>query len=189
MTEQQTDGYPPHPTNADLADLQRYGGIRFIAELLAADEKAMDAMLGVTMPGKTPAERWARAEQIHEQAKAERAEKERQAADLAQRIATDPELAKQEQAFTAAKEVCRVGHGAGCTYGGMSAEYGYWLAVEGCGENHSETCDLRLSCDGGNATTGFIGHEWAADDWLWKVAACQPCADAYAAKHPEWAKP
>lgn len=184
MTEQQADDYPPPPADATLDE-----SIRFIAGLLAADEKVMDSLLGMTLPGKTAAERWALAEEIHEKAKVERAEKESKAADLAQRIASDPELAKQEQAFAAAKETCRVGHGAGCTYGGMSAPQGYWLAVEGCGENHSEACDLRVACEGAEATTGFIGHEWVADDWLWQVAACQPCAEAYAARHPEWAKP
>lgn len=67
-------------------------------------------------------------------------------------------------AFAAAKELCRVGHepvgdGGGCSYGGMSPAYGYWLFDENCPLNHGDICDLRAACDGAEAETGFIGPD------------------------------
>ena len=96
-------------------------------------------------------------------------------------------LARAEANFAAAKELCRTGHEV-CTYGGMTAAGGYWLADEDCPLNHGETCDLRAACDGVEATTGFRGSEPAPAIayWVWRVTACQPCAEVYVAAHPEW---
>lgn len=105
---------------------------------------------------------------------------------------TDDALARAEANFAAAKELCRTGHADhGCTYGGMSAQHGYWLATEDCPLGHGETCDLRAVCDGDPTVTGFIGSEpdpgiWY---WVWRVTACQRCADLYADAHPEWKRP
>ena len=100
---------------------------------------------------------------------------------------TDDALARAEANFAAAKELCRTGHGT-CTYGGMTAAGGYWLADEDCPRNHGETCDLQAVCDGAEATTGFRGSEPDPGIcyWVWRVTACQPCADVYVAAHPEW---
>lgn len=96
-----------------------------------------------------------------------------------------------DKAFSAAKELCRTGHpDAGCTYGGMSSAYSYWLADENCPLNHGDLCDLRAACDGAEATTGFAASEPDPDTWYWlyRVSACQACADLYAAEHPEWSR-
>lgn len=103
-------------------------------------------------------------------------------------------LTRAEAEFAAAKELCRTGHrddeGTTCTYGGMAAANGYWLAFPDCELNHGELCDLRAVCDGAPAETGFHGREGTAlvDDWIWRVTACQPCADLYVAAHPEWVR-
>lgn len=108
---------------------------------------------------------------------------------------TDEALARAEANFAAAKEACRTGHsdaeGVTCTYGGMSSAHGYWLAAEDCGLSHGEVCDLRAACDGADTQTGFRGREGSVlvDDWIWRVTACQPCADLYVAAHPEWRRP
>ena len=105
-----------------------------------------------------------------------------------------PKLATAEANFAAAKELCRTGHrddeGTTCTYGGMAAANGYWLFAESCELNHGETCDLRAVCDGAPAETGFHGRNGMVlvDDWIWRVDACQPCADLYVAAHPEWVR-
>lgn len=94
-----------------------------------------------------------------------------------------------DAAFNAAKELCCTGHpAAGCTYGGMSSAYGYWLADENCPLNHGEACDLWVACDGAEAATGFRGSEPDPRTmyWIYAVMACEPCADLYAAGHPEW---
>lgn len=102
----------------------------------------------------------------------------------------DDALARAEVNFAAAKELCRTGHEV-CTYGGMSAQGGYWLAAEDCELDHGETCDLRAVCDGSPTETGFIGSDpdpaiWY---WVWRVTACQPCADLWVSAHPEWKRP
>lgn len=102
---------------------------------------------------------------------------------------TDDALARAEANFGAAKELCRTGHADhGCTYGGMSAQHGYWLATEDCPLGHGETCDLRAVCDGDPTVTGFIGSEPDPGIlyWVWRITACQPCAELYVAAHPEW---
>jgi hypothetical protein len=100
-----------------------------------------------------------------------------------------------DAAFDAAKDLCRTGHPAvdgigGCSYGGMSSAYGYWLADSDCLLNHGETCDLRAACDGAEATTGFRASEPDPDIayWLYAVMACEACAELYAAGHPEWGR-
>lgn len=100
-----------------------------------------------------------------------------------------------DRAFAAAKETCRIGHppvgaGGGCSYGGMSPAYGYWLSDENCPLSHGDRCDLRAACDGAEAQTGFIGHDPDPDHawWIWAVMACQSCADVWVASHPEWKK-
>lgn len=100
-------------------------------------------------------------------------------------------MAALDDAFNAAKELCRIGHPkAGCSYGGMSSAYGYWLADDDCPLNHGERCDLRVVCDGVEATTGFRGSE--PDPvilyWIYAVMACEACAELYAAEHPEWGR-
>lgn len=92
-------------------------------------------------------------------------------------------------AFNAAKGLCRTGHpDAGCTYGGMSSAHGYWLAADDCPLNHGEKCDLRITCDGADATTGFRGSEPdpSIAYWIYAVMACEACAELYAAAHAEW---
>ena len=107
----------------------------------------------------------------------------------------DDALARAEVNFAAAKELCRTGHsdaeGTTCTYGGMSSAHGYWLASEDCDLSHGEFCDLRAVCDGAETATGFRGREGTVlvDDWIWRVTACQSCADLYVAAHPEWKRP
>lgn len=103
---------------------------------------------------------------------------------------TDDALSRAEANFAAAKQLCRTGHEV-CTYGGMSAANGYWLASDDCTLNHGETCDLRAVCDGDPAVTGFIGSEPDSEIWywVWRVCACQPCADVLVAARPEWRKP
>lgn len=105
------------------------------------------------------------------------------------------DLARAEANFAAAKELCGTGHsdaeGTTCTYGGMSSANGYWLASEDCERSHGEFCDLRAVCDGAETETGFRGREGAflVDDWIWRVTACQPCAELYVSAHPEWKRP
>jgi hypothetical protein len=181
------DGYPKPPADGSYESLQRYANVRVLAEMLRGEEDIDERMLGIPVPRATPAERWVRAGQLFDRMQAETAEQERQEAVLAQRIAEDPDLARMEAAFTVAKEACRIGHDAGCTYGGMSSAYGYWLIREDCDLAHGDTCAIRYACDGDDATTGFVGREPA--DWIWVVPACQPCADAYAAKRPEYRRP
>lgn len=106
---------------------------------------------------------------------------------------SSPEPATAEANFAAAKELCRTGHSTddfACTYGGMSAANGYWFFSPDCELNHGELCDLRAVCDGAAAETGFHGREGMVlvDDWIWRVDACQPCADLYVAAHPEWVR-
>lgn len=96
-----------------------------------------------------------------------------------------------DEAFNTAKELCCTGHpDVGCSYGGMSSAHGYWLAVEECPLNHGETCDLKVACDGAEATTGFRGLEpnRATLYWIYAVMACEACAELYAAGHPEWGR-
>jgi hypothetical protein len=185
------DGYPRPPADGSFESLQRYAGIRIFAEMsrtMEADDNAMLFGLGNGPAPTPPAELWARAERMYDEGLARKAELDRQAADLAARVAADPELARMETVFTAAKEACRDGHEAGCTYGGPSVGTGFWLTVEECAEVHTDTCALRFTCDGAEATTGFGGREWGPDEWIWVVPACQPCADAYVAKRPEYGR-
>jgi hypothetical protein len=100
-----------------------------------------------------------------------------------------------DDTFNAAKDLCRTGHpetadGGGCSYGGMSSAYGYWLADENCPLNHGETCDLRIACDGAEATTGFRGSEPDPDIgfWIYAVMACEACAEQYVSGHPGWGR-
>ena len=108
---------------------------------------------------------------------------------------TDDALVRAEANFAAAKELCGTGHsdaeGTTCTYGGMSSANGYWLTSEDCDLNHGEFCDLRVVCDGAETETGFRGSEPDPEImyWIWRVTACQPCADLYVAAHPEWKRP
>lgn len=186
-TDPPTDGYPPPPADGGFEALQRYAGIRVYADMQYHWESEEAQFIygdPTRATHRTGAERWARAEQAYNRAVAAKAARDQAAADLAERVAADPELAQFEAAFTAAKERCRTGHEAGCTYGGMSVSGGYWFALEECGENHGGVCDLRFVCDGAEAETGFGGRE--PEDWIWSVAACQACADAYVAKRPEW---
>lgn len=103
-------------------------------------------------------------------------------------------LERAEANFTTAKELCRTGHandeGTTCTYGGMSSANGYWLAADTCTRSHGETCDLRALCDGAPTETGFRGSEPDPETWywIWRVTACRPCADLYAAAHPQWTR-
>jgi hypothetical protein len=85
-----------------------------------------------------------------------------------------------QPAWDAAIAACLKGH-ADCSYGGMTPSGGYWLAAEGCTENHCERC----AWCGAEAVTGFAG--WGDDgSSIWGVPACQPCADRWVAEHPEW---
>ena len=85
-------------------------------------------------------------------------------------------------AWDAAIGACLQGH-PDCTYGGPTPSTGYWLAAEGCTENHGDHC---VWCPA-EAVTGFAG--WGDDGWsIWGVPACQPCADRWVAEHPEWTR-
>ena len=85
-----------------------------------------------------------------------------------------------QPAWDAAIAACLQGH-PDCTYGGMSPSGGYWLAAEGCGEDHGQRCAWCPA----EAVTGFAG--WGDDGWsIWSVSACQPCADRWVTEHPEW---
>lgn len=184
-------GYPPMPDTADYETLREYAAVTFYAEMLRAEEDADEKAFGVPVPRKTPEEHWAAAQRIHRESMDAKALQDRRDANAAERAAADPRLALAEERFSAAKQACRTGHEAGCTYGGMSYQNGYWLALEECDRNHSELCDLRVACDGADAVTGFAGR---AEDgslwgWIWSVAACQPCADLYVTLRPEWTRP
>jgi hypothetical protein len=176
------------PIDGGYDQIKRYANVMVIAEMLRAEEDADERVLGTPVPRKTPAEQWALAERVYDESRAERELSERRDAEAATRAAENPQLTVAEERFNAAKEACRTGHEAGCTYGGMSAPHGYWLAVEECARNHGDDCDLHVACDGAEAATGFAGREWAADDWIWSVAACQPCADLYVTLRPEYAR-
>lgn len=185
------DGYPPMPVDGGFEALQEYACVSFYAEMLRAEEDADEKAFGIPVPRKSPAEHWALAERIHRESMDAKALRERRDTNAAERGAADPRLALAEERFNAAKEACRTGHDAGCTYGGMSYQNGYWLALEECGLNHGALCDLRVACDGAEAATGFAGREedgslWG---WIWSVAACQPCADVYVTLRPEWTRP
>lgn len=184
-------GYPPMPDAADYEALQEYAAVSFYAEMLRAEEDADEKAFGIPLPRKTPDERWATAQRIHRESMDVKALQDRRDANAAERAAADPRLALAEERFNTAKELCRTGHEAGCTYGGMSYQNGYWLALEECDQNHGALCDLRVACDGAEAVTGFAGR---AEDgslwgWIWSVAACQPCADLYVTLRPEWTRP
>lgn len=185
------DGYPPMPVDGGFEALQEYACVLFYAEMLRAEEDADEKAFGVPVPRKSPAEHWALGQRIHRESMDAKALQERRDANAAERATADPRLALAEERFNAAKETCRTGHDAGCTYGGMSYQNGYWLALEECGLNHGALCDLRVACDGAEAETGFAGR---AEDgslwgWIWRVTACQPCADLYVTLRPEWTRP
>ena len=61
------DGYPPLPAEADFAALQRYAGIRFIAEVFRLDAESFDGP-GAADP---PMVRWEKAERAYDLARAE----------------------------------------------------------------------------------------------------------------------
>lgn len=173
---------PPEP-GASFEDLQQYAQTMLVAEFFMAGEEAdgLPAPYGLT------------AQQAWEMAESSRCELERMAAAKAE--AAPVSRLPIDEAFNAAKELCRSGHPevddiGGCTYGGMSSAHGYWLADENCLLSHGETCDLRIACDGAEATTGFRGSEPDPDIWywVWAVSACQSCADLYVAAHPEWSR-
>lgn len=85
-----------------------------------------------------------------------------------------------QSAWDAAIAACLQGH-PDCSYGGPTPGGGYWLAVEGCGENHGERCAWCPA----EAVTGFAG--WGDGGWsIWRVPACREHADAWIAGHPEW---
>lgn len=84
--------------------------------------------------------------------------------------------------WDAAVAECVNGHEQ-CTYGGMSAQHGYWLADEACERNHG----VRCTWCGVEAETGFVGR--TSGDAIYAVPACQSCADAWVAEHPEWKRP
>lgn len=184
-------GYPPMPDAADYEALREYAAVTFYAEMLRAEEDADEKAFGCPVLRKSPAERWTVGQQLHHAAMDAKALQDRRDANAAERAAANPQLALVEERFNAAKETCRAGHDAGCTYGGMSYSNGYWLALEECDLSHSDVCDLRVACDGAEAVTGFAGR---AEDgslwgWIWRVAACQPCADLYVTLRPEWTRP
>lgn len=165
---------PPCP-DAGFDEIQAYAQTMMVAEFLLA----CDARDGLGPgPQLAPQQAWAMAEN---------------------HLHPKPPVLNLEQpldrAFAAAKETCRTGHppvgdGGGCSYGGMSPAYGYWLSDENCPLNHGDTCDLRAVCDGAGATTGFIGHDPDSDIawWIWAVMACRPCADVWVEAHPEWTR-
>ena len=85
-----------------------------------------------------------------------------------------------QPAWDAAIAACLQGH-ADCSYGGPTPSGGYWLAAEGCTENHCEHC----AWCGAEAVTGFAG--WGDDgSSIWGVPACREHAGAWIAEHPEW---
>ena len=85
-----------------------------------------------------------------------------------------------QPAWDAAIAACLQGH-VDCTYGGPTPGTGYWLAAEGCTENHGQHCAWCPS----ETVTGFAG--WADDGWsIWGVPACREHADAWIAEHSEW---
>lgn len=191
MPDERDDGYPPIPTAGDFEALREYASISFFAEMLRAEEDADEKIFGMPVPRKSPDERWATAQRIHRESMDAKALKDRRDTNAAERAAADPKLALAEERFNTAKDTCRTGHDAGCTYGGMSYQNGYWLALDECGLNHGDLCDLRVACDGAEAVTGFAGREedgslWG---WIWSVAACQPCADLYVTLRPEYTRP
>lgn len=76
--------------------------------------------------------------------------------------------------FEAARQACFTGHEAGCSYGGMSPAYGYWLAAEGCPLDHGDACAV---C-GGEATAAFGDwHAEGGDLLIWRVMLCGECRD------------
>lgn len=185
------DGYPPPPTAGGFEALREYASVSFFAEMLRAEEEADEKVFGIPVPRKSPSERWALAQRIHRESTDAKALKDRRDANAAERADADPKLALAEERFNAAKDTCRTGHDEGCTYGGMSYQNGYWLALDECGLNHGDLCDLRVACDGAEAVTGFAGREedgslWG---WIWSVAACQRCADLYVTLRPEYTRP
>jgi hypothetical protein len=84
-----------------------------------------------------------------------------------------------QSAWDAAVANCLEGH-EHCSYGGMSIHHGYWLADENCQRSHGDHC----AWCGIEAVTGFAGRVSSGD--IYAVPACQPCADAWVAEHPEW---
>lgn len=185
------DGYPPMPVDGGFEALREYACVSFYAEMLRAEEDADEKVFGIPVPRKSPAERWAIAQRIHRESMDAKALQDRRDTNAAERAGADPRLALAEERFNAAREMCRTGHDAGCTYGGMSYQNGYWLALEECDLNHGALCDLRVACDGAEATTGFAGRveDGSLWGWIWSVAACQPCADVYVTVRPEWTRP
>jgi hypothetical protein len=89
--------------------------------------------------------------------------------------------------FEAARKACFAGHDAGCMYGGLTPEGGYWLAVEECQLDHGYAC---AGCGG---TADFRFGDWYAssgDLLIWAVGLCGACRDRELALHPEkWRAP
>lgn len=180
------DGYPSPPADASYQDLQRYAGILVYAEILRRTE-AEDHLtfmgLGKEPTPTPPAELWAKAERLYDEQAAAKAERDRNAAALAAAAAASPELARAAAAFEGAMDHCRTGHPAGCTFGGLTPSSGYWMASEACELPHGETCQIRLECDGAEATAAF--SDWH-DGWIWRVFACHVCATAWRTAQPGW---
>lgn len=83
--------------------------------------------------------------------------------------------------FELAKARCLAGHGAGCSYGGLTPDTGYWFLVAArCVFDHGEACEV---C-GGEGDVVFCGWRdgtpWAdrgrVGGLIWGVTLCAGCA-------------
>ena len=87
--------------------------------------------------------------------------------------------------FEAAREACLTGHEAGCSYGGLTPEGGYWLTFEGCELGHGGDCAVCGSaCGEDDARFG----DWVSEDGallIWGVTLCAACRDRELALNPE----
>lgn len=182
------DGFPPPPADAGYDDLRRYAGIRTLACYLQAmereDNRVLYGLLSTPPAPAAPTELWEKATRYYDQEMAAKAARDLDDAALAEAAAADPSFARAVANFEAARESCRTGHPDGCTFGGLTPATGYWLATDTCDLEHGETCQLRLACDGAEATATF--SDWA-NGWIWRVFSCSPCAETWRAAQPQWA--
>lgn len=86
--------------------------------------------------------------------------------------------ADAQAAWDEAVAACLFGHDH-CSYGGMSAAGGYWLADQECTRDHGERCAWCPE----PATSRFVGYIGVH---IFGVPACEAHADRWAADHPDW---
>lgn len=88
--------------------------------------------------------------------------------------------------FDLAKARCLAGHGAGCSYGGLTPGSGHWFLVDArCVFSHGEACEVcggagyAVLCGWRDGTPR--AHRGTAGGLIWGVTLCAACSIMYPA--------